>query len=105
MTAIGAVVVATILPFRRWRTRRMASLLPLGFLLACFVTTRFVDFTALWLTTNFRLRHAERVHVVRRIASGEFRPNVSHNASLIALPREFAPVTDGLARVCGSSAC
>ena len=93
--AIGAVVIAIILPFRRWKTHRMASLLPLGFLVTCFIITHFIDFTALWLAANFRFRHAERTHVVRLIAKGELRPNVSHNASLIALPREFASVSLG----------
>jgi hypothetical protein len=93
--AIAAVVTATILPFRRWRTHRIASLLPFAFLVACFITTRFIDFTALWLAGNFRFHHADRVQVVRRIANGKLRPNVSHNASLIALPRQFAPVSLG----------
>lgn len=95
MTALVAVVVAILLPFRRWRTLGIASVLPLGFLFACFLIIRFVDFTALWLTANFKFHHADRLEVVRRIESGEFRPNVSHNPSLIALPRDLAHVSLG----------
>ncbi|MSR60380.1 MAG: hypothetical protein EXS05_22530 [Planctomycetaceae bacterium] len=93
--ALAAVVVAIVLPIRRWRTQRIRSLLPLGFFVACFIATRFISFTELWLAANFRLRHTDRENVVKRIASGELRPNVSHNASLIALPRKFAPVSLG----------
>ncbi len=95
VTATAAILTAIILPIRRWPARRSASFLPLLFLAVCFITTRFIDFTALWLSTNFRFRLAEREQVVRRIESGELRPNVSHNASLIALPREFASVSLG----------
>lgn len=93
--ALAAFVIAVILPFRRWRTRRLTSLLPLVFLVACVVITHFVDFTALWLATNFRLRHTDREQVVRRVVSGELRPNVAHNAALIALPGELAPASLG----------
>lgn len=93
--ALAAFAIAVILPFRRWRTRRLASLLPLVFLVACVAITRFVDFTALWLATNFKLHHTDREQVVRGVVSGELRPNVAHNASLIALPRTLAPASLG----------
>lgn len=92
---LASMIMAIILPFRRWRTHRMTSLAPLGFLVTCFIITRFVDFTALWLTANFKYRHADRLEVVRRIERGEFYSNISHNVSLIALPRQFSSVSLG----------
>lgn len=94
-TTLAAVVASVVLPLRRWKTRRLPSLLPLAFLVACFLVTRFVDFTALWLAANFKLRQADRGEVVQRIVSGELHPNVPHNASLIALPKRYAPVSLG----------
>lgn len=93
--ALAAIGTAIVLPFRRRQARGFASLLPLVFLAACFIATRFVDFTRLWLAANFKLRYSDRVEVVRRITSGEFRPNVPHNPSLIALPSQFASVSLG----------
>ncbi len=95
VASLAAVVTATILPVRRWGSRRIASSLPLTFLIACFVITRFIDFTALWLAVNFRFRHADREQVVRRIESGQLRSNVSHSESLIALPKELAATSLG----------
>lgn len=94
-TALAAVLTAVILPIRRWSARRAGSLLPLAWLIGCFVVTRCIDFTALWLSANFRFRYTDREQVVRRIESGELRPNVSHSPSLLALPRELAPVSLG----------
>lgn len=93
--ALTAVVSAVVLPFQCWNTHRIRSLLPLVFLLGCFVITRFIDFTALWLAANFKFRKADRAQVVRQIASGELRPNVPHNSSLVALPGEFASASLG----------
>lgn len=93
--ALVAVVAAIVLPLKRSSARRVWSLLPLPFLILTFIITRFTDFSALWLAANFRFRHADREEVVRRIGSGELRPNVAQNASLIALPRECACVSLG----------
>jgi hypothetical protein len=71
-----AVVVAVILPFRRWKPCGIATLLPLGFLIGCFGLSRLVDFTDVWLAANFRLHLADREEVVGLIASGKLRPNV-----------------------------
>jgi hypothetical protein len=89
-----ALVLAIALPIRRWRTRRAASLLPLGLLVALVVAANFVDFTHLWLRANFALGRTARENIVRRIAAGELRPNVSYNSELIRLPllyRELSP--------------
>lgn len=88
-----SVIVAVILPFRRWSACRMKSLLPLVFLIACFVITRFIDFTALWLAFDPRWWHADREEIVRRVTRVDLRPNDSHN--VISLPEEFAPVSLG----------
>ena len=98
--ALAALVASMVLVFRRWKTRLIASLMPFAFLAACFVLAGFVDFTAIWLSADFRLKRTDREEVVRRISSGEFRPNVSHNKSLIALPKRFASVSLGGGEVC-----
>ena len=92
---VVALIFAVVLPFRRWRSRRIASLLPLAFFILCFVATGFVDFTRLWLRANFRLARTNREQVVRRIALGEFHPNVSYNSALINLPAAFKHLSLG----------
>jgi hypothetical protein len=94
-TALPAIVIAVILPIQRWKTRPIASLMPLAFLIASFVATRFVDFTELWLAANFKFHHAKREQIVSRVVSGELRSNVSYNSSLIALPKKFASASLG----------
>ena len=47
----------------------------------------FVPFTQLWLYGNFNLNKSARQQVVENVKSGTFKPNVAHNAKLIALPK------------------
>jgi hypothetical protein len=90
-----AIISAILLPIRRWKELRAASLLPLVFLMTAFVATRFVDFTELWLAANFRFRYASRTEVVRRVENRELAPKLSHDSLLITLPRELAGASIG----------
>lgn len=47
----------------------------------------YVPFTQLWLQANFNLNRAAREHVVEKVRSGTFVPNVAHNDNLSALPK------------------
>jgi hypothetical protein len=93
--ALTALAFAVLLPFRRWKHRGSASLLPLLFCIIVFVVTGFVDFTHVWLRTNFTLGRPAREEVVRLINAGELRPNVAHNASLIRLPWRYRELSLG----------
>lgn len=84
--AAFALAFALLVPFRRWKTRRWAGLLPLGLFVLGFAAASLVDFTWLWLRTNFSVGRQGRDEVARRIIAGELRPNVSYNATLIHLP-------------------
>jgi hypothetical protein len=53
------------------------------------VIALFVPFTQLWLYANFHINKAAREQVIAKVRSGDFKPNVSHNASLIALPNGY----------------
>lgn len=93
--ALVAFVLAVVLPFRRWKTKGKATLLPLVILIISLVAAHFIDFEQLWLIANFKFRYKEREEVVKRIADGEFRPNVSFDASVITLPGQLSGVSLG----------
>jgi hypothetical protein len=92
-----ALIVSILLPILRWNKYRTGSLLPLAFVIACAALLFFnvINFTDLWLRTNFILRRGKREEVVRRIAGGELKPNVDYNPALIALPHALACTSFG----------
>lgn len=62
---------------------------------AAIVLLQYAPFTRIWLHANFRLLQTERERIVGQIDSGELKPNVAHNASLIALGRSRRNVSAG----------
>ena len=54
-----------------------------------------VPFTALMLDLDFRIRLNDRQAVVQKVVSGELKPNVDHNSSLILLPHGFRHLSKG----------
>jgi hypothetical protein len=57
----------------------------IGALLAAF----FVPLTQFWLYANFHFNKTTREEVIAKVMSGDFTPNVAHNAKLIALPKTY----------------
>jgi hypothetical protein len=66
---------------KHWRT----AFIPALVCATAAVIVLVVPFTRLWLEANFAWHKAAREEAVRNVMAGTFRPNVSHNPSLIAL--------------------
>ena len=70
----------------RQRHDGFMALAPLLVSVCAIVAAASVPFTKIWLYANFHIDKAARERVVSGVRSGEFKPNVSYNDSLIALP-------------------
>lgn len=55
----------------------------------------YVPFTEVWLYLDFHTNLSERQQVILLVESGELKPNVVNNDSLIALPEEYQNTTKG----------
>jgi hypothetical protein len=84
LTALGFAVA---LPYRRWRTDRSASLLPLFTLVLLVGTAQLIDFTDLWLRAYFAVGRSGREEIVRQVQAGELRPDAG--SRLIRLPAGY----------------
>ncbi|USK85861.1 hypothetical protein [Peribacillus asahii] len=55
----------------------------------------FFPFTQVVLDLDFKMNKSEREKVVSKVENGTFKPNVSHDSSLIHLPKEFDQLSKG----------
>ncbi|MFB5284649.1 hypothetical protein [Peribacillus sp. Hz7] len=55
----------------------------------------FFPFTQVVLDIDFKMNKSEREKVVSKVENGTFKPNVSHDSSLIHLPKEFDQLSKG----------
>ena len=93
--ALVALGFSIVLPLRRWRVLRFASLFPLIALTVVLVSSLYIDFTELWLDVNFAVGRSVRERIVRQVAAGDLRPNVDYNRSLIHLPARYHELSLG----------
>ncbi|MFP7486487.1 hypothetical protein SFC65_20175 [Priestia filamentosa] len=55
----------------------------------------FVPFNQIILNMDFKWNHSKREQVVKMVEDGTLKPNVSHNSSLIHLPKEYQSLSSG----------
>ena len=55
----------------------------------------FVPFNQIILDINFKMNKSEREQVAKMVENGELTPNVSHNSSLIHLPKKYEHISSG----------
>lgn len=55
----------------------------------------FVPFNQIILDIDFKMNKSERERVVKMVKNGELKPNVSHNSSLIHLPKKYEHLSSG----------
>lgn len=55
----------------------------------------FVPFNQIILDINFKMNKSEREQVAKMVENGEIKPNVSHNSSLIHLPKKYEHISSG----------
>jgi hypothetical protein len=72
-----------------------ASLAPAAVQAIAFLIVFFVPFTNLWLKADFAFYKSEREEVVKKVYSGELKPNVLHNSSLISLGNNYPLISMG----------
>ena len=74
---------------------KIKAFLPFLINIVTFLTVFYVPFTNIWLDLDFQTNLAEREQVILLVESGELKPNVSYNGSLIALPEEYQNISKG----------
>jgi len=80
-----SAVVALVHAYRH-RSKGAYAFAPLIISTGTLLIAFFIPFTQLWLYANFHLNKTAREQVVEKVRSGVLKPNVAHNAELIALP-------------------
>jgi hypothetical protein len=55
----------------------------------------FFPFTQIVLDIDFKMNKSEREEVVKMVENGTLKPNVSHNSSLIQLPKKYDQLSKG----------
>lgn len=86
LVMLSAVLAATYA--YRHRCKGAFAFAPLAVSTGALLLAFFVPFTQLWLYANFHLNKSAREQVVEKVRSGVFKPNVAHNAKLIALQND-----------------
>lgn len=81
---LGSALFAVFTWFRH-RGHGLVAGRSFGLHVLTLVAVIFIPFTDIALWLDFHTKQADREAVVRAIESGELRPNVAHNPSLIAL--------------------
>ena len=94
LTSLLVAALLLILGVRRWR-QGPGEALPVLVLVPAILVAWFAPLTNLWIEANFKLKRQDRERVVALIHEGQLRPNVAHNASLIALPSDSGLSTGG----------
>jgi len=78
-----------------YRKRHRFCFIPLIIHIIAVLILFFVPFTRLWLKWNFAYYKAEREKIVEMVITGELKPNVEYNSSLIELDSSFPLVSLG----------
>ncbi|MCI5140328.1 MAG: hypothetical protein D3909_01005 [Candidatus Electrothrix sp. ATG1] len=92
---LTVLVYSLVHVFRKKRYKNTFSFFPLGAQLVAFVVILIVPFTSIMLNLDFKRNLQKREEVVLRVISGELKPNVAHNVSLILLPDEQKHLSKG----------
>ncbi len=92
---IAVFVWSLIHVCRKKRFKRPKAYAPLVVQIVSAVVVITVPFTSIMLDIDFRLRHKEREAVVSKVLSGELKPNIQHNSSLIHLPDRYRHLSKG----------
>jgi hypothetical protein len=90
-----SMISSVVYFIRHMRKERFRSIIPFTISIITILIVWFVPFTNIILTWDFNMNLKDREKVVSMINSGELVSNVSHNKSLIALPKEYAHLSKG----------
>ncbi|MBU3128653.1 hypothetical protein [Clostridium tagluense] len=98
--SIGLVFLASLISgvvycVRTIRNEKFAALMPITISIVTILIVCFVPFTDIMLARDFNSNLKDREKVVSIIKTGKLVPNISHNESLIALPKEYAHLSKG----------
>ncbi|XCN73337.1 MAG: hypothetical protein Q3M24_00860 [Candidatus Electrothrix aestuarii] len=80
---------------RKKRYKKTFAFFPLGMQLLALLIIMTVPFSSIMLDLDFKRHLKEREKVVSRVISGELKPNVAHNTSLILLPDDQKYLSKG----------
>jgi hypothetical protein len=80
---------------RRKRFRKIKAYIPFIIQMTSLIIVLTVPFTSIMLDLDFRLHLKQREKVVSKVISGDLKPNVSHNPSLIHLPSWYGHLSKG----------
>ena len=86
----GVVTVRTIIylfKFKEWR--------PVAIQVVTILLLLFFPFTRIILDLDFKLHKTEREKVIQMVENGTLKPNVSHDSTLIHLPKEYQHLSKG----------
>lgn len=90
-----SMISSVVYFIRHMRKERFRAIIPFTISIITILIVWFVSFTNIILTCDFNMNLKDREKVVSMIHSGELVSNVSHNKSLIALPKEYAHLSKG----------
>jgi hypothetical protein len=91
-----AVLVSSLVYAMRWlRKDKRRALLPLSVNLLALLLFWLIPFTAIMLKLDFHLNYRKRMEVVSMVKSGQLKPNVTHNETLISLPPGYRHLSKG----------
>ncbi|MEG0775450.1 hypothetical protein [Clostridium sp.] len=92
---LGSMISSVVYFIRNGRKEKLRAIVPLTICIITILIVWFVPFTKINLALDFSKNLEQREKVVSMIQTGELMPNVSHNQSLIALPKEYAHLSKG----------
>jgi hypothetical protein len=92
---ISISIWSIVYAVRTTKKNGLISLIPLLFSVVTILIVTFVPFTDIMLTSDFEKNLEQREYVVSLIQSGELKPNVSYNESLIRLPLKYRKLSKG----------
>lgn len=92
---LGSIISSVVYFIRNGKKEKLRAIAPFTICVITLLIVWVVPFTKINLALNFNKNLEQREKVVSMIQTGELMPNVSHNQSLIALPKEYAHLSKG----------
>lgn len=90
------ITVWAIVFFFSWRKNNLKeAITPIIVQLAAFILVSLVPFGDIAVNLDFKLKFSDRMKVVQMIETGELKPNLARDQSLILLPAEYSSLSDG----------
>jgi hypothetical protein len=80
---------------REKRFKKPKAFIPILVQILSVIIIQAVPFTPMMRDLDFRLHLNQREEVISRVVSGELKPNVEHNSSLIHLPHGYRHLSKG----------